>query len=717
MSPLIAFLTKHCRIIAVLALLSVVIPACYLPGLYIDNSIEVWLPRGSESYRRYQNFLKQYGSDEFIVVAAAVEDPFASETLKLQRQLAASLSKVDGVDRVWDLPSLSDALWGGKAGWEQEARRSPFLRNMVLGPDGKTVGMFIWLKSLHGPSARRHTVEGIEAAASALRRPGFETHLAGAPRMNVALDRASAHDSAIFLPLAIAICVIALALMLRSLSGILAPMLAVGVSATWTLGLMAMTGHSLNVVTTVMPTLHFVLGLSNGIRLVSRYQAHFAQTNDNASAARATLRELMLPLLFMSLTMAVGFLSLLGADIEPIVELGCFSAIGLLIAFLSNILVVPGVLSLFQRPCVQRAGAGQTHWSTVLGMAIVRRKGLAVIAALFLFLLCMLAIPRIQAESNVLNFFPKDSEIARDYEFIGQRLSGFYTVEMDIRCDEALAYNTIDGMKRLDRMLTGQPGVVRVDHIGKMDQLGNQAHSAALGAGTSPFSGLAERFYGENDGQVCLRLCILVNAMGSSEFYPLLSTIRDDATKTLPHGATWNVTGIVSLLNDSQSALIDTQIRSFASAFGIVILMIGLLFFSIRAACASVLPNLLPIACTFAWMGLRGIRLDAATVMIASVAIGIAVDNTIYFLARYRDEKLNGQDSRAAVEATFNSVGQPIVFTSLVAAAGFSILAFAQFQPIVHFGLLTAVTMLTALVGALVLTPACAQLVRAWERP
>jgi predicted RND superfamily exporter protein len=684
--------------------------------LYIDNSIEVWLPRGSEAYRRYQSFLQQYGSDEFIVVAAAVEDPFAAETMKLQRELAARLSAVEGVDRVWDLPSLSDALWAGKPGWEQEARSNPILRNLVLGPDGKTVGMFIWLKSLHGPSARRHTVELIEAAAAAVSTPGFETHLAGAPRMNVALDRASAHDSAIFLPLAIAVCVISLALMLRSLSGVIAPMLAVTVSAAWTLGLMAMTGHSLNVVTTVMPTLHFVLGLSNGIRLASRYQAHFVHGQDHAGAARATLHELMLPLFFMSLTMAVGFLSLLGSDVEPIVELGCFSAIGLIIAFLSNVLVVPGVLALLHRPRAQATNVAATHWSTPAGMAIARHRGLAVTAALLLLVLCTAAIPRIRAESNVLNFFPQDSEIARDYAFVGQRLSGFYTVELDIRCDEALAYDTIDGMKRLDRMLSGQPGVVRVDHIGKMEQLGSRLGSAtASGSGASPFSGLAERFYGENDGQVSLRLCVLVNAMSSSEFYPLLSTIRDDAAKTLPPGATWHLTGIVSLLNDSQRALIDTQIRSFAAAFGIVILMIGLLFLSVRAACASVLPNLLPIAFTFAWMAVRGIRLDAATVMIASVAIGIAVDNTIYFLARYRAEKLSSRDSHSAVEATFNSVGQPIVFTSLVAAAGFSILAFAQFQPIVHFGLLTALTMLTALAGALMLTPACAQLCRVWE--
>ena len=142
-------------------------------------------------------------------------------------------------------------------------------------------------------------------------------------------------------------------------------------------------------------------------------------------------------------------------------------------------------------------------------------------------------------------------------------------------------------------------------------------------------------------------------------------------------------------------------------AFGIDILMIGVLFLSLRAALASILPNLLPIGCTFAFMALRSVPLDAATVMTASVAIGIAVDNTIFFLARFRAERRSSRTQEDAVEATFHQIGSSVVFSSIVAAAGFAILGFAGFQPIAYFGLLTAATMLTSLAGALLLTPAC----------
>ena len=137
------------------AIASVAVPACYLPRLQIDNSIEVWLPHDGAEFKRYQSFLKKYGSDEFVIVAASVADAFAPETLEKQRALAASLRKIEEADKVWDLPGLADELWHGEAGWQSEAQKSPFLRNLILAPDARTVGVFVWLKSLHGPVARR----------------------------------------------------------------------------------------------------------------------------------------------------------------------------------------------------------------------------------------------------------------------------------------------------------------------------------------------------------------------------------------------------------------------------------------------------------------------------------------------------------------------------------------------------------------------------------
>lgn len=720
MNRLIDGLTRYRRTLLVMAVLSALIPASFLPRLRIDNSIEVWLPKSSANYKLYQEFVAKYGSDEFMVIAAGVDDPFAPNALESQRTLGEKIRQIDGVDRVWDLPTLAQAIWAGGASWQDQARASPFLRSLVLGKDGKTVGLFVWFKNLKGAEARMRTVSAIEALVNSVSTSGFEVHMAGAPRMNVALDKASAHDSMIFLPLAIAACVLVLMLMLRSIAGVVAPMCAVGVSAVWTVGLMAMTGHALNVVTVIMPTLHFVLGLSNGIRLASRYEDNLRETRDADDSVRRTLRELLLPLMFMSLTMAIGFLSLLSSDLDPIVELGEFSALGLMIAFLSNALIVPGMLTLLRPTLPQHAVAPaptERHWSARSGVAVARHPWLAIGTAMVLLGGCIALLPALRTESNVLKFFPDDSIIARDYAFIGERLTGFYTIELDISCPVDSGYETLAAIKKLDATVAGLPHVVRVDYIGKTDALPKSVLAGANGkTGPSPFSGLSDRFYAESQDKVSFRFCVLVNAMASSEYYPLIERIENSARETLRASSDFHLTGIVSLLNDAQNALVATQIKSFATAFGVIVAMMALLFRSLRAALASILPNLLPIMLTFGWMALCGIHLDAATVMIASVAIGIAVDNTIYFLAQYRAERVGGRNSDAAIAATFDRIGSPISNTSIVAATGFGIVAFAQFHPLVYFGVLTAVTMITALAASLFLTPACVRVFQVWGK-
>ncbi len=217
------------------------------------------------------------------------------------------------------------------------------------------------------------------------------------------------------------------------------------------------------------------------------------------------------------------------------------------------------------------------------------------------------------------------------------------------------------------------------------------------------------------DGEIGLRLSALVTAMASSEFYTLLSFVRERADALMPPSTRWHVTGIVTLLNDVQRSLVQTQLRSFGIAAVVILLTIGILFRSLRAAAAAVLPNLLPVFGTLAVMTFAGVPLDAATVMIASIAIGIAADDTIHFLARYREEKTAGALAADATSLTLNKIGRPIAFTSIVIAGGFSVLGLAEFRPIRDFGLLTGFTMLTAFACDVFVLPACAHLFRLWE--
>ena len=721
MDRLADLIARKSGMLALIVLASVVVPLWFLPQLQIDNSIEVWLRRDSSEYQTYRQFLDRYGSEEFVVIGVEVAEPFAPEALRTQRALAEKLGKIEGVAEVLSLPGVARALWGDNAAdWPDRARGATFLNNLLLGPDGKTVGLFVWLDQLPGPDARRRTVESVEASVRGSASSDFRPHLAGTPVMNVALDRGSHRASGTFLPLAAVLCIVMLAVMLRNVSSVVASLAAVGVSAAWTMGIFTMTGRTLNMVTATLPALLFVLALAHGIHLCTRFAAHLSGSAGPERAVRDTLRELVRPLLLSSITTAIGFASLIICPMQPVREFGLFAAIGMLAALVCNLAIVPGVMVWLCRLGLRPTRTASDHWSGRSGAAIARRGWPVVTAAVVLLAGCAVGAAGTRTESNVLRFFPADSPIAQDYAFVGERLTGFYTVELDVTAQPETERAVLGSMGRLAESITTRPEAAKVmypgDFLALQTNLEAQTQAPARLDGAARFpQQMADRFRCEDEaGRVRLRMSVLVRAMASADFYPLLDFIDEQAESHLGSLAAYDITGVVPLLNDVQRSLIETQVRSFAVAAVVVLVLIGLFFRSLRALLASLLPNLLPVFAMFALMAAAGIPLDPGTVMVASVAIGIAADDTVHFLSAYQREARASTEADHAAGVALAKAGRAMFYTSIVAAAGFGILCLSDFQPIVYFGLLTGVTMVTALASDLFVLPACVKVLRLW---
>lgn len=593
------------------------------------------------------------------------------------------------------MPTAAAAFWPNVADGRKMAR------DLLVSEDGRTAGMVAWLRKSHGPRGRRKVVEQIESIAAELDRDGFRLRLAGTPVMNVALDRTSERASKTFLPLAIAVSVLVLIVSLRSGAAVTAAMLSVGSIVAATVGLMAVAGRSMNMVTVALPSLLFVLAISNAIHISSRFTRHRGEGMAKREAIRSAIRKLIRPATLSSVTTAVGFSSLLLSEMSAVADLGLFAAAGMIVSLAWNLTVLPAALSILpSRPAATDAAKTRAHWSGRSAARISRRWPIVAAVSTLIVVGCAVTVSRIRVESNVLTFLPKDSKTARDYAFIADRLTGVYTVELSATVPTAEEPNLARAFGELAVAAEGHPDVARVAY-----------YRPTL----TRLSGLARRFRHEADGRVSLRMSVLVRSMSSRRFYELTAFLRSQADRQLGSGQ-FTLTGVVPLLNDAQASLVQTQVRSFSLAAGVVLVMIGLLFRSARAALAAVVPNLLPVGMAMAVMVVGGIALNAATVMIASVAIGIAADDTIHFLSRYRLEMSARSDAPSAASATLAGVGREIVFTSIVAAAGFAVLCLAEFRPLVHFGLLTSVTMLVALAGDLFVLPATARVFRLWEK-
>lgn len=701
------FISRHCRLLAIIAIISVILPAYYLKNLKIDNSIEVWLRHDSKEYLTYQKFLKRYGNEEFIIVAAEEEDPYSLEYMEFQKKLSDKIRGINGVARVLDISDISRIMLQNPMVPENTIRKNDYLQDFIIGKDGKCIGTFIWLEGFDNPQERKKSVEAIEKVVNDLASDDFIPHLAGTPLMNIELDRGSQKASLSFLPIALGISILALALMLKKIKGVIAAMCSVTLTTVWTIGLMVMTGHTLNMVTVVLPSLLFVLSLSSSIHITSRFYMILSETGERVSALKETSRELIRPVFISSITTSVGFASLMVSDIQPISDFGKFAAIGMVLSFFFNMIVVTGVLSLL------RSTPGKLHnQKTVefkIGSYMIRHKWYVAFTSIVLLVFSVAAITKAKVESNVLKFFPENSRISRDYKFIGEKLTGFYTVELELESHKGDSLVLQKKMKELSRVISARAEVSRIldyNHIKKISPLGDD----------KKINELFGKYTFRENGYLSYRMSVLINAAASSDFYKLLDFIDIKAEKILGKDIDYNITGVVPLLNDVQKSLINTQIRSFAIAAIVVLFMIGLFMHSFSAALASVFPNILPVCIMFACMVLFDIPLDAATVMIASVAIGIAVDDTIHFLSQYKLESMN-KNPEKAVNATLSKVGKAIVFTSVVITLGFSVLCLADFRPIIYFGALTAITMLAALGCDIMILPAFIGIFRLWDKP
>ena len=214
------------------------------------------------------------------------------------------------------------------------------------------------------------------------------------------------------------------------------------------------------------------------------------------------------------------------------------------------------------------------------------------------------------------------------------------------------------------------------------------------------------------------RVDISLRDVGARAYQALAQRLRKELPSLVraPEGVTTRVTGTSMVAHRGINMLVTDLLFSLSLALGVIAVFLSLLFRSARIGILSLLPNVIPLAVGLGFMRLAGMRLEPVTVMIYSIALGIAVDDTIHFMVRYREEVLGGASPAQAVRATLRTAGRAMVFTSAVLVAGFSVTLISNFPGTVRFGLLAIVILSSALVTDLLLTPACMILFKPWSK-
>ena len=687
--------------------------------LEIDNRLERWTVDdavGAEDYRRFREL---FGSDEFLLVAVAGPDLFEASSLDRLLVAAEACEQVDGVVRVRGLPLVYRDLYGAE---DPEALRmeaaSPLYEGLLVNADGTMMGLLLDVDPPATAVARRQIVAAVQRAVEPLEHAGMTAHLVGSTALSAALDEVSAGEARRVFPLALIGSLLVLVVLLRSPRALAVALVCAGLAVVLTLGLVAVSGRPLNMVTTSLAPLLWVLALANIVHLLNRYQ-QLAVARPAAAALAGALDDTTGGLVLAAMTTAAGFGSLLAAPMVPVRELGVMAAGGILVSLLVNLTVGPVLIELLRVPGRETAVASD-RW--LVGM---RRPSLVVVVTALAAVVAVAVLPGLKLHSDPLTFLPADHQLVCDYQLVGERLSGFYTLEVIVEPPSAwYAPQQVEVIDQLARQLAASPVVATV--VSPLDLL-RQAQRWRSGftdlewrlPSTVEEAEAVMGWLGDDASRVLrthvtddgahVRLSVVVNDMDELRFLELVHRARE-AVSGLPGGYHGWVTGQVLQLVNAQQRLLRAQMWSLGTALLLVFLVLGVGLRSVQLTVLAMLPNALPMLATFAAMAVLGLALDPATVMVASVALGVAVDNTAHMLAALRYHRRSSGPAEAVATAV-RQVGPAMVVTACTAAVGFAALGASQFVPIRHFGELAALATGVALAGDILLLPALVTLV------
>ena len=734
----------------VLILLVTVAFAAGVPRLQIDNSIDSMLPVDHPARVLYDEVNDTFGGTDILVVALESDDVFSADTLNQVVDLTGKFEAVPGVDKVVSLSTVKRMQGNGgdlivrdliptvpADAQEREELRDYVMGNSlyidnVISSDGRYAGFIIELT----PDAEDSEVYSAVRAITDAQGNASDFYVAGGPAVNAEMTTAMKGDLVRLIPFVVLVLALILYMSLRTLQGVILPLVVVAISTIWTVGLMAWSGTAMAMISTTLPVMLIAIGVADAIHILTDYYAGIGAGKEKREAIRLVMRHIGLAVVLTSITTLVGFLSLGTSPVRQVMQFGLFVGFGVMAALAVTLTMIPAVLELNKAPkgIMKRAARAKRQsklalapWLNRIARVVVARRKAIVIVGIVIFLLAAVGGTRLTVETNTLRFFRPESPVRQATEVVDKSFGGSENLSVIIDGD-IKSPQVLNSMLALQNWAEGLPQVgytVSIaDYVAQINEslrdndpaqhVIPQTRNAVaqeillyeMSGDPSDFSRVVNYNYDE------ARIAMRMESLTSSQLGKLVNEVESRAVETASGDFGVKVTGSSYLFKVLTDLLVHGQIWSLlVSLFGVA-LVVGLIFRSLRFGLLSMIPLGFTIVLNFGVMGWLGIPLDTATTMIASIAIGIGVDYTVHFLSKYRRERREGVEPQDAVSETIRTTGRAIIYNAVAVAAGFAVLLFSSFGPIATLGALVAVTMGISALAALTLLPSALLLMK-----
>ncbi|MGV7106195.1 efflux RND transporter permease subunit [Flavobacterium sp. U410] len=728
----------------------------YMRFTYTEANL---LPDHHEVNQQYKSFLDKFGEEGNLIVIGFKDSTFfTSKNLKLWENFISEIKKDKSVEltlSIEDLKVLEKDTVNQKFKLvpfinsekvtdsylkEKQAelfKDLPFYEGMLFNKESGAVRFAIYLdKKIVNTSIRKDFIDKylnqdkIDAFEKA---SGIDLRVSGMPYIRTLNSQNIIDEIGLFVGAALGITSLLFFFFFRSFRATLLSMTIVTIGVMWSFGTLGLLGYEITVLTAIIPPLIIVIGIPNCIFLINKYQQEIKKHGNKIKSLQRVISKVGNATLMTNLTTAAGFATFIVTESELLKEFGIVASLNILFLFLLCLIIIPIAYSYMPLPKEKHlAHLGKNYMNSFIQWIenTIRKHSVAVFAvATGLLVFGIIGIYKIKISGSLIEDMPKKAAFFKDIVFYEQEFDGVMPLEIMIdtkRPKGALKSTTLKRIEELQEVIHEIPELSKPLSVVNLVKYAKQAYYngnpefyelptrqeeafilSYIKNSTKKGSENMLKSYIDSTGQYA-RVTTFMRDIGTDKMAKIEEKLQEKINKLFPEERyTVTMTGKAYVFEKGTHYLVHNLVLSLLFAIFLISLLMAYLFRSFKMIIISLLPNILPLVMTAGLMGFLGIPIKPSTILVFSIAFGISVDDTIHFLAKYRQElKANNWRIKRSVYATVKEAGISMFYTSVVLFFGFSVFTLSSFGGTVALGSLVATTLLFAMLSNLILLPA-----------
>ena len=707
----------------------------FIPNLKIDFSIEHLFSQNDPNVEKYFSFRETFGREDNVITLIYKPHNVYDKNLYIElEELAYQIELLNGVENIASIFTLSDIdenawlgnLYDDSGNWTKEyvdqklkyIQLDPSLGSKVLSKDLKYGSIIVTLKDNANNHKNRTAI--FEDIKKLTTDQFADWTFSGVSVLRSEYVRYMLRDNFLFLPPIAFLLISILSFVFRNWVYVFLPMLTVLITVIWLLGIMGLAGLEINIMTYIVPTLLFIIGIGDAIHIQARFRENFLMDISNPKKAMLqTISQMSRVIFLTSITTSIGFLALMTTSIKIVQEFGLEISIGVMIAWFVSILVVPSGILLSKNFHIKKKDFFLPVLSW-LSNSIPNNPRVFIIIPSLIVILCTYKIKDISTNSSLMEDLRPKNKLYQDLKLTEKYFGGVLPFEVLIKVSKSnyddnasvLNQKILKISEKVELLLKSELRNSRFFSIN--DLIASAKRIRANNAKAMSDQQLIQQIVKnqsnqqlrlvDND-QTILRITGLIEDKTSDEMKNIYSKL-DSISNVYSDYIDLEYTGTTVVALKTNDYLVQSLVNSLGLALIFISIIMAFMFRANSILFASLITNLIPIFTVLGILAWLGISIRPPTAMTFAVALGIAVDDSLHFLLRYRKELKNGQNRVNAIKSTIMNTGSALLITTSVLVAGFSVLLLSAFLPTYQFGLLSAAMIGTALLCDLTLLPA-----------